>query len=105
MSKITFAEDAWKEYLYWQSQDKKTLKKINSLLKSIQREPYAGEGKPEPLKSSPEGNGADGSMIKTGLFTGSAKKTSPSLSARDTMMTNKPEPSICPALLYSSVGL
>lgn len=50
MSKITFAEDAWAEYLYWQSQDKKTLKKINSLLKSIQREPFTGEGKPEPLK-------------------------------------------------------
>ena len=54
MSKITFAEDAWEEYLYWQSQDKKTLKKINSLLKSIQREPFTGEGKPEPLKDSPE---------------------------------------------------
>lgn len=52
MSKITFAEDAWTEYLYWQSQDKKTLKKINSLLKSIQREPFTGEGKPEPLKDS-----------------------------------------------------
>ena len=50
MSKITFAEDAWEEYLYWQAQDKKTLKKINSLLKSIQREPFIGEGKPEPLK-------------------------------------------------------
>lgn len=33
MSKITFAEDAWEEYLYWQSQDKKTLKRINKLLK------------------------------------------------------------------------
>lgn len=55
MSKITFAEDAWEEYLYWQSQDKKTLKKINSLLKSIQREPFTGEGKPEPLKGSPDG--------------------------------------------------
>ena len=55
MSKITFAEDAWDEYLYWQLQDKKTLKKINSLLKSIQREPYGGEGKPEPLKGSPDG--------------------------------------------------
>lgn len=55
MSKITFAEDAWEEYLYWQSQDKKILKKINSLLKSIQREPFAGEGKPEPLKDSPQG--------------------------------------------------
>ncbi len=55
MSKITFAEDAWEEYLYWQSQDKKTLRKINSLLKSIQREPFTGEGKPEPLKDSPVG--------------------------------------------------
>ena len=50
MSKLTFAEIAWEEYLYWQSQDKKTLKKINSLLKDIQRNPYEGEGKPEPLK-------------------------------------------------------
>ena len=55
MSKITFAEDAWDEYLYWQSQDKKTLKKINSLLKAIQREPFSGEGKPEPLKGSSNG--------------------------------------------------
>ena len=55
MSNITFAEDAWEEYLYWQLQDKKTLKKINSLLRSIQREPFAGEGKPEPLKGSSDG--------------------------------------------------
>lgn len=44
MSKITFAEDAWEEYLYWQSQDKKTLKRINNLLKAIQREPLLGKG-------------------------------------------------------------
>ena len=50
MSRITFAEDAWDEYLYWQTQDKKTLKKINALLKAIQREPFSGEGKLEPLK-------------------------------------------------------
>ena len=55
MSKITFAEDAWEEYVYWQSQDKKTLKKINRLLKSIQREPFTGEGKPEPLRDSSGG--------------------------------------------------
>ncbi len=55
MSKITFAEDAWEEYLYWQSHDKNTLKKINSLLKAIQREPFIGEGKPEPIKDSPNG--------------------------------------------------
>lgn len=52
MSKITFAEDAWDEYLYWQTQDKKTLRKINSLLKDIQRNPFTGEGKPEPLKGN-----------------------------------------------------
>ncbi|MBD5445191.1 MAG: Txe/YoeB family addiction module toxin [Lachnospiraceae bacterium] len=55
MSKITFAEDAWTKYLYWQSQDKKTLKKINNLLKTIQRDPFTGEGKPEPLKDSLNG--------------------------------------------------
>ena len=55
MSKIIFAEDAWEEYLYWQSQDKRTLRKINSLLRDIQREPFKGEGKPEPLKDSPDG--------------------------------------------------
>lgn len=50
MSNIQFAEDAWSEYLYWQTQDKKTLRKINSLLKDIGRNPFSGEGKPEPLK-------------------------------------------------------
>lgn len=52
MSRITFAEDAWDEYVYWQSQDKKTLRKINALLKDIQRNPYKGEGKPEKLKGN-----------------------------------------------------
>ena len=55
LSKITFAEDAWEEYLYWQSEDKRTLKKINTLIKAIQREPFTGEGKPEPLKDNHEG--------------------------------------------------
>lgn len=53
MSKLTFSEEAWKEYLYWQSQDRKNLKKINSLLKDIDRHPFEGEGKPEPLKGVP----------------------------------------------------
>ena len=52
MSKITFSENAWEEYLYWQATDKKILKKINKLLKEIQRTPFVGEGKPEPLKWS-----------------------------------------------------
>ena len=54
MSKITFSENAWEEYLYWQSHDKKTMKKINALLKVIQRTPFTGEGKPEPLKGVPD---------------------------------------------------
>ena len=55
MSDITFAQDAFNEYLYWQTQDKKTLKKINALLKNIQRDPFNGEGKPEPLKGDMSG--------------------------------------------------
>ena len=54
MSKITFSEKAWEEYLYWQATDKKVLRKINKLLKEIQRTPFEGEGKPEPLKWSPD---------------------------------------------------
>lgn len=50
MSNISFSEDAFEEYIDWQGQDKKTLKKINSLLIAIQRNPFQGEGKPEALK-------------------------------------------------------
>lgn len=51
MSSITFTENAFAHYLYWQGQDKKTLKKINRLLKSIERDgALEGEGKPEKLK-------------------------------------------------------
>lgn len=46
---INFASSAWDDYLWWQSKDKKTLKRINSLLKEILRNPYQGIGKPEPL--------------------------------------------------------
>ena len=53
MSKFTFSENAWEEYLYWQTYDKKVLRKINALLKTIQRTPFVGEGKPEPLKGVP----------------------------------------------------
>lgn len=48
--RLTFSSAAWQEYLYWQSTDKKVLKRINALIKDIQREPYSGIGKPEPLK-------------------------------------------------------
>jgi toxin YoeB len=43
-------DEAWEDYLYWQTQDKKTLKRINKLLQDIERNGYNGIGKPEPLK-------------------------------------------------------
>lgn len=55
MSKLVFSESAWQDYLYWQTQDKKTLKKINSLLQDIVRNGYEGIGKPEPLKENLSG--------------------------------------------------
>ena len=51
MSLMVFSETAWAEYLYWQSQDRKTLKRINQLLQSIERDgPMAGLGRPERLR-------------------------------------------------------
>jgi len=46
---------SWEDYLYWQSQDKKTLKRINKLLQDIERNGYNGIGKPEPLKDDLSG--------------------------------------------------
>lgn len=48
--KLLWEETAWEEYCNWQLQDKKTLKRINAILKDIQRNCYEGIGKPEPLK-------------------------------------------------------
>jgi toxin YoeB len=48
--KVVFDDDAWEDYLYWQHNDPKVLKRINALIKEIQRTPYEGIGKPEPLK-------------------------------------------------------
>ena len=48
-------ERAWDEYLYWQQQDKRTLKKINSLIRGIERNGYNCIGKPEPLKGNLSG--------------------------------------------------
>mgnify|MGYP002765727141 CR=1 FL=1 len=50
MRNINFTEDAFAEYIYWQTQDKKTLKRINTLLKDMSRSPFDGIGKPEPLR-------------------------------------------------------
>ena len=49
MKKI-FSDHAWEEYLYWKKSDRKILQKINALIKGIERNPYQGIGKPEPLK-------------------------------------------------------
>jgi len=48
--KIVWFEEAWDDYLYWQNQDKKTLRRINQLLQDALRNGYVGIGKPEPLK-------------------------------------------------------
>jgi len=50
MMRITFSKNASEDYTLWQSEDKKIMKKINDLIKDIQRTPYAGLGKPEALK-------------------------------------------------------
>ena len=53
--KLTFSEHAWEDYLYWQKTDKKVIRRINLLIKEIQRTPFEGIGKPEPLKHSLSG--------------------------------------------------
>ena len=53
--KLLWEERAWVDYLYWQMQDRKTLKRINDLLKDVQRNPYEGIGKPEPLRENLSG--------------------------------------------------
>lgn len=52
---IDWTKDAWEDYLYWQKTDKKILKRINELIKNVQRTPTEGIGKPEPLKHDRSG--------------------------------------------------
>ncbi len=52
---IKFSDQAWDDYLYWQTNDRATIKRINTLLKEIQRSPFEGIGKPEPLKHNLSG--------------------------------------------------
>lgn len=47
---LSWAGNAWEDYLYWQARDRKTLKRINTLIKNIQRQPFDGLGDPEPLR-------------------------------------------------------
>jgi toxin YoeB len=54
MTKI-WADSAWEDYLYWQKQDKKTISRINALLKDIERNGHDGLGHPEPLKHERQG--------------------------------------------------
>ncbi|WP_062062486.1 Txe/YoeB family addiction module toxin [Cellvibrio sp. OA-2007] len=49
---LAWTDAAWSDYLYWQGQDRKTLKRINQLIKEAQRDPFEGIGKPEPLKEN-----------------------------------------------------
>ena len=49
---LSWTREAWTDYLYWQAQDKKTLKRINKLIRDTQRSPFEGIGKPEPLKEN-----------------------------------------------------
>ena len=53
--RVLWEDRAWRDYLYWQTQDKKTLKRINGLIKDIQRSTFEGIGKPEPLKKNLSG--------------------------------------------------
>ncbi len=47
----SWSDNGWEDYVFWQSQDRKTLKRINELLKDVERNPFNGKGKPEPLKA------------------------------------------------------
>jgi len=53
--RIDFTESSWQDYLYWQAQDKKTLKQINRIIADIARNGYDGIGKPEPLRGELSG--------------------------------------------------
>ena len=53
--RLLWEDRAWDDYLFWQKQDKKTLGKINQLIKDIERNPFDGLGKPEPLKDNLSG--------------------------------------------------
>ncbi|UGA53352.1 Txe/YoeB family addiction module toxin [Vibrio sp. VB16] len=52
---LSWTDEAWGSYLYWQTQDKKTLKRINKLINDVKRTPFEGIGKPEPLKENLSG--------------------------------------------------
>ena len=55
MRNLKFTDESWNDYLYWQGQDRKTLKRINELIKDARRSPFDGIGKPEPLRENLSG--------------------------------------------------
>ncbi len=55
IDKLSWTKEAWSDYVYWQGQDKKTLKRINKLISNVKRTPFEGVGKPEPLKENLSG--------------------------------------------------
>jgi toxin YoeB len=53
--KLAWTDEAWADYVYWQSQDRKTLTRINKLIEDTKRQPFEGIGKPEPLRENLSG--------------------------------------------------
>lgn len=53
--KLVFSDNAWEDYIFWQKNDKKILRRINTLIKDTKRHPFQGMGKPEPLKHALSG--------------------------------------------------
>lgn len=53
--RLVFSDAAWEDYLFWQQQDKKVLRRINELIKAVRRDPFAGIGKPEGLRGNLSG--------------------------------------------------
>lgn len=58
MRDLKFTDEAWESYIYWQTQDRKKLKRINDLIQATLTDPFAGAGKPEALKHSLSGCGS-----------------------------------------------
>lgn len=50
-----WSDEAWEDYLYWQTRDRRTLKRLNALIRDVERDPFGGIGKPEPLKEDLSG--------------------------------------------------
>lgn len=65
MSNLIFTSNSWEDYLYWQTEDRKTLKRIISSLKDIERNGYEGIGKPEPLRGDSPDIGVVALMTST----------------------------------------